>query len=132
MEIICPECNRETAFNVTEAISCSHCKTSFQKLKLARKATITAWTALAVGAYAGHAIDDFLEPNRYPVSIEYALVESCTQGGKATGYNQRTDKKFAACTCALEKVQKTFDFQRYKAEFDEFSAAMREAAPSCL
>ncbi|GEM_PF-6254316 len=63
MEITCPKCSKGTTFNVTDTISCSHCQTSFNKIKFAKKAMITAWGALAIGGFAGHKIDDFLEPN---------------------------------------------------------------------
>lgn len=131
MEITCPKCSKETTFNVTEAISCSHCQTGFHKLKLAKKAVITAWMALAVGGYAGHKIDDFLEPNRYPIAVEYALLESCAKGEREIGYLRLAPTKFGVCACALEKTQKIIDFKRYGAEPAAFWTTMKASAPGC-
>lgn len=132
MEITCPKCSKATTFNVTEAISCSHCQTSFHTLKLAKKTIIAAWAALAIGGYAGHKIDDLLEPHRYPVAIEYALIESCTTGGRDIAYQRVVTTKFRVCACALEKTQKTIDFKRYQGEPAAFWNAMRAAAPQCM
>lgn len=131
MEIKCPTCNKETTFNVTEAISCSHCQTSFQAFKFVKKAVVSGWLALGVAGYAGHKIDDWLEPNRYPVTIEYALIENCIKGRGEVGYQRPTAIKFELCACALEKTQKAFDFKRYKAEPSAFSAKIRAEALSC-
>lgn len=131
MEITCPKCSKSTTFNVTDTISCSHCQTTFNKIKFAKKAMITAWSALAIGGYAGHKIDDLLEPNRYAVAVEYALIESCAKGGKEIGYQRLTAAKFEVCACALERTQKTIDFKRYKAAPSEFWTTMRTSALSC-
>lgn len=93
MDITCPKCSKESTFNVTEAISCSHCKASFHKLKLAKKAVISTWLAIGAAGYAGHKIDDWLEPNRYPAAIEYALIESCTKGLREISYQRSTTVK---------------------------------------
>lgn len=132
MEITCPKCSKDTTFNVTAKVSCSHCQASFQKIKFAKKAAITAWAALAVGGYAGHKIDDFLESNRYPATLEFALIESCTKGARNISYQRLADVKFEVCACALEKAQKTFDLKRYKAEPSAFASRMWAEAPSCI
>ncbi len=132
MEITCPKCSKGTIFNITEAISCSHCQTSFNKIKFAKKAMITAWSALAIGGVAGHKIDDFLEPNRYAIAVEYALIESCVNGGREIGYQRLTAAKFGVCACALEKTQKTIDFKHYKAAPSEFWTTMRASTLSCM
>jgi hypothetical protein len=132
VKITCPKCSKETTFNVTEAISCSQCKTSFHGLKLTKKAMITAWTALAIGGYAGHKIDDLLEPNRYPTMIEFALLESCAKGGKEMGFQRIVSKRLGMCACILEETQKTIDFKRYQAEPSEFWTTMRTKTQSCL
>ena len=68
VEITCPKCSKETEFNVTDAISCEHCKSSFSGLRLAvKKALLPTVGALALAGYAGHKLDDLLEPNRYPL-----------------------------------------------------------------
>lgn len=131
MEITCPKCSKETTFNVTDTISCSHCQTSFNKIKFAKKAMITAWSALAIGGFAGHKIDDFLEPNRYAVAVEYALIESCVKGGMNIGYQRLATAKFGICACALEKTQKTIDFKRYNDTPSEFWTTMRASTLGC-
>lgn len=131
MEITCPKCSKNTTFNVTDTISCSHCQSSFDKIKFAKKAMITAWSALVIGGYAGHKIDDLLEPNRYPVEVEYALIESCAKGGQEIGYQRLAVAKFGVCACALERTQKTIDFKRYKDKPSDFFSTMRTSVRSC-
>ena len=131
MEITCPKCSKDTTFDVSETISCSHCQISFNKIKFAKKAMIATWGALAIGGYAGHKIDDYLEPNRYSLAVEYALIESCVTGGREVNYQRLATAKFGLCACALEKTQKTIDFKSYKAEPTKFLSAMRDSISSC-
>lgn len=131
MEITCPKCSKSTMFNVTDVIGCSHCLTSFSKIKFAKKAMITAWSALAIGGYAGHKIDDLLEPNRYAVAIEYALIESCAKGGGEIGYQRLAKAKFEVCACALEKTQRSIDFKHFQSAPSEFVTTMRASVLSC-
>lgn len=132
MEITCPKCSKATTFNVTEAISCQHCQTSFHSLKLAKKAIVTAWTALAVGGYAGHKIDSLFATHRYPAAIEYAVIERCTTGGRDIAYQRQVARQFGVCTCALEQAQQHIDYRRYQSEPTALSNAMRAAVPQCI
>ena len=132
MEITCPKCSKGTNFNVTDIISCSHCQASFESLKLVKKAMIGTVTALMIGGIAGHKIDDLLEPSRYPIATEYALVEQCVKGRKESLYVSNAKVKFAICTCALTKAQKHYDFKAHNNTPDAFQASMNASATNCF
>jgi hypothetical protein len=132
VEITCPKCSKETDFKVTDAISCEHCKSSFSGLRLAvKKALLPTVGALALAGYAGHKLDDLLEPNRYPLETEYALVESCVQGAKRSDYWKLAEGKFELCSCALKLAQKTVNFKKFKDEPAKFKQAMAAASLNC-
>lgn len=132
MEITCPKCSKTTDFNVTDAISCEHCKSSFSTLRLAVKATLLPTVgALVIGGAIGHQLDGFFEVNRYPLEIEYALVESCVQGAKRSEYWQRAEEKFVLCSCALTQAQKNVNFKKFKEAPAQFRHAMTAATQNC-
>lgn len=132
VEITCPKCSKITDFNVTDAISCKHCKCSFSTLRLAVKITLLPTVgALAIGGAIGHQLDSFFEANRYPLEIEYALVESCVQGAKRSEYWRRAEQKFVLCSCALTYAQKNVNFKKFKEAPSQFSQAMTAAIQNC-
>lgn len=132
VEITCPKCSKNTDFKVTDAIRCEHCEGSFSALRLAVKKTLLPTVgALAIAGYAGHKLDDFLEPNRYPLEIEYALVESCVQGVKRSDYWGQVEGKFELCSCALKHAQKTVNFKQFNEAPTKFRQAMTAASLNC-
>lgn len=132
MEITCPKCIKITDFNVTDAISCEHCKNSFSTLRLAVKTTLLPTVgALAIGGAIGHQLDIFFEANRYPLEIEYALVESCVQGASRSEYLRRAEQKFVLCSCALTQAQKNISYKKFKEAPVQFRQAMTAATQKC-
>ncbi|OWL82964.1 hypothetical protein [Halopseudomonas aestusnigri] len=131
MEITCPECKKSTPLQITEGLCCEHCQTSFEKLKLAKKALITTSAALAIGGFAGLHADDFFESNRYPLAIEYSLLESCSKGSSEVSYNRRREELFAICTCALGTAQEDIDYKHYKKAPIDLAKAMEAAVKEC-
>lgn len=132
VEITCPKCSKITDFNVTDAISCEHCKNSFSRLRLVVKATLVPTVgALAIGGVIGHQLDNFFEANRYPVEIEYALVESCVQGAKRSEYWRLAEQKFVLCSCALTHAQKSINFKKFKEAPAQFRQAMTVSTQRC-
>ena len=132
VEITCPKCSKITDFKVTDAISCEHCQSSFSTLRLAAKATLLPTVgALVIGGGIGHQLDSFFEANRYPLEIEYALVESCVQGAKRSEYWRRAEQKFVLCSCALSRAQKNVNFKKYNEAPAQFRQAMTAATQNC-
>lgn len=132
MEITCPKCSKITDFKVTDAISCEHCQSSFSTLRLAAKATLLPTVgALVIGGGIAHQLDSFFEANRYPLEIEYALVESCVQGAKRSEYWRRAEQKFVLCSCALSRTQKNVNFKKYNEAPAQFRQAMTAATQNC-
>lgn len=132
MEITCPKCSKITDFNVTDTISCEHCKSSFSTLRLAVTTTLFPTVAvLAIGGAIGHQVDSFFEANRYPLEIEYALVESCVQGAKRSEFWRRAEQKFILCSCALTHAQKSVNFKKFKEATAQFRQAMTAATQNC-
>lgn len=131
MEITCPECKKPTAVQITEGLCCEHCQTSFEKLKFAKKAFITTTSALALGTVIGLNADDFFESHRYPLPIEYALVEACSHGKSSVDYYRRAGQRFEVCACALKTVQEDISYKQYKKAPREFVGAMESAAREC-
>jgi hypothetical protein len=131
MEITCPECKKATAVQIAEGLCCQHCQTSFEKLKFAKKALITTTSALTLGTVIGFNADDFFEPNRYPLRIEYALVEACSNGKPSVDYYRRAGQRFEVCACALKTVQEDISYKQYKKAPIAFVGAMESAAKEC-
>lgn len=132
LKITCPKCAKNNIFDVTESVKCVHCDASFDSVKFAKKALIGTVSALVIGGIAGKEIDDFLEPNRYPIKTEYALIEGCVKGTNATLLMQTARKKFEICSCALSITQKHFDHNRYEKYPIAFGASLKGSTQRCV
>lgn len=131
MEITCPECRKSTPLQITEGLCCEHCQTSFEKLKLVKKAFIGTSAALTIGGIVGLKADDVFEKNRYPSVIEYSLLERCSNSTRGIDYGRTAEMRFQICACALKEAQEDFDYSRFNKSREEFTWAMTSAARAC-
>ncbi|WPM84995.1 hypothetical protein QNH14_00110 [Apirhabdus apintestini] len=106
MEIVCPKC-LSAADNVDkETLKCSKCHSEFHKIKF-RSTLLKVAVVMAVGGGMGF---HKAKEARYPVNIEYAIIDSCvTSSGNDITY-RLLDKKREKCICALERTMKNIEF----------------------
>lgn len=134
MHIECPSCSTNNKIEFGENILCSACKKTFagHSYKKLKKPLISAATALIIGAYGGYKADQyFFDDHRYPLNVEYELVDDCvnSSGGLMIQYNQV--RKTMICTCALEKTMKEISYKELNKSESVFLTRFRGNLASC-
>ena len=133
MIIKCPHCATNNTIAYAEHIACGECKKNFQgesftKLK---KPLISAGVTLILGVYAGHKVESWMDENRYPLSIEYAIVDTCVNNSSRsrsiTYYKDLRD----VCLCAAETSISEVPYRDFKESQRLLSEPFNVAFSAC-
>lgn len=134
MQIECPSCNTVNKIDFGEKIVCSECKNSFagHLYKKFKKPFMSATTALLIGAYGTYGIDKtFFEEQRYPVSVEYELVDSCVNSSHSLMRTVEYIEKKRTCICALNKTMEKVNYKKFQESESEFLTHFTRSIVSC-
>jgi hypothetical protein len=134
MQIICPNCSSENKIEYEENIICSDCKKSLagHTYKRFKKPLISATAALFIGAYGAHKIDkEFIEDSRYPVGVEYELIDGCINASRNFMNSVWRVDKTKICVCALEKAMEDISYKDMKKSEPEFLTRFSSSIASC-
>lgn len=134
MHIECPSCETENKIEFGENIVCSKCKKSFagHSYRKFKKPFISATTALIIGAYGAYKADQvFFEENRYPVGIEYEIVDSCVNASRTLMDSYQYIHKTKVCVCALKKTMEEVSYEKLKNSESEFLTRFRSSVATC-
>lgn len=134
MQIECPSCSTDNQIEFGENIICNQCKESFAgySYKKFKKPLISATAALFIGAFGTYKADQiFFKDQRYPLNVEYELVDSCVNASRTLANTYRQAKKTQVCICALEKTMKVISYKELKKSESEFLTHFRRSISSC-
>lgn len=134
MQIECPSCSTENKIEFGQNIVCCECKKSFAGhfYKKFKKPFISATTALFIGAFGTYKVDQiFFEDQRYPLKVEYELIDSCVNASRALLNSSSYVKKTQVCVCALEKTMEEISYKELKKNEPEFLARFRKSVVRC-
>lgn len=134
LEVKCPNCNEDNSINLSSEIKCKNCEEPLTKWKYdqLKKPIIGTFSALLIGGIAGHHIDDYFEKNRYPVAVEYRILDNCI-----SSYDRPLRKSYIAdktnvCVCAFSKTIKEYDYRDFKEKQDDFLILFEQKANECM
>lgn len=134
MHIECPSCSKENKIDFAENIICAECKTSFAgyTYKKFKKPLLSATAALIIGAVGAHRVDRmFLVHDRYPVQVEYELVDSCVNGSRSLLNSQSYSFKREVCSCALQETMEDISLEEMKKSESVFLTRFRAGVTTC-
>ena len=134
MHIECPSCQLENKIEYAENISCSACKESFSghTYKRFKKPLISATTALIIGIYGTYKIDDtYFDEQRYPVNIEYELIDNCVNSSSRVLRNSQYITKKEVCSCALEQTMIKINYSELKKNESNFLTRFKNNIRKC-
>ncbi len=134
MHIECPSCATENKIEFGENIVCSECKESFagHSYKKFKKPLLSATTALFIGAFGTYKVDQiFFEDQRYPLNVEYEIIDSCVNSSRILMNSYRQTEKIQVCVCALEKTMEVISYKELKKSEPEFLTRFRSSLTSC-
>lgn len=133
MIIECPHCATNNTIEYSEHMSCCNCQKSFKgksfgKLK---KPLISAGVALIFGVYGGHKIENLMDESRYPISVEYAIVDTCVNSvKKSSSINRYLDKR-DVCLCAVESTISKVPYSDFKESQNLFNESFKIMISAC-
>ena len=134
MQIICPHCEKENKIEYGENIICGECKKTLagHTYKRFKNPLISATAALFIGAYGTYKIDkEFIEVSRYPVGVEYELIDSCINASRNFMDSGRRVDKTKICICALEETMGDMSYKDMKKSEPEFLARFSGSIAKC-
>ena len=133
MQIECPSCSTDNQIEFGKNIICNNCKESFagHSYKRFKKPFISATAALFIGAFGTYKADQiFFEDQRYPLNVEYELVDSCVNASRTLKSSYSQADKVQLCICGLEKTMKVISYKEKKKSEPEFMTHFRRSISS--
>jgi len=121
------DCGEKAEYVAALEIRCEKCLW-IKKIPITLKATVI--TALL--AYGGSQFIDYgITDNRYPINIEYAVMNACVNGYNGSISSGGYKRKEKICLCALEDTMNEISYIRYNLNKKGFSKAFRENTKEC-
>ncbi|WP_284303740.1 hypothetical protein, partial [Marinospirillum insulare] len=115
MQIECPSCSTGNKIEFAQNIVCCECKKSFAGhfYKKFKKPLISATTALFIGAFGTYKVEQvFFEDQRYPLKVEYELIDSCVNASRtrfgSSSYIKKTWIQLASATACNSSNNTSF------------------------
>ncbi|MGR5132925.1 hypothetical protein [Vibrio alfacsensis] len=131
MKIECPHCQKDNDIEFAENIACKECEKSFKGFKFSKRKLVSASTALFVGAIGGYKVNAALDEDRYPLEVEYAIVDTCINSAKNMVSVSFYESKRETCLCALEETEKLVSYSDYKSDQQLFLNNFKLNAKGC-
>jgi len=124
MKIICPECYKENEVSTSNGTKCVNCQKSLEKFTF-KKTLIPGVLLVAMGAGISHGYQYYKDSQavgyqRYPVKIEYALIDKCIASYNAPMSRISFNKKRDACINAVEQVQGEISYAEFQKDQKAF------------
>ena len=123
-------CGEEADIQCSIRFSCKKCSTTIERFKI--KKPLKAAAILAILGYGGSQFIDYaITDNRYPMDVEYQIMNSCVSTYKKPLNSSRYRKKQEVCLCAFEDTKNEISYIRFKVDEEGFLKAFSENAKSC-
>jgi hypothetical protein len=94
-------CDDKSKIGATVKIHCKICATVLEKYTI-KKPFKSALIAMLLAYGGGQTIEYAVTDNRYPLNIEYAVLNACTSSYQQALSYVSYDLKETICLCALE------------------------------
>lgn len=125
-------CTKDNKTYILELfIKCKTCK------KVVKQKTITnPYKVAALLAIISYGVSQFIDyaitDNRYPLDIEYSVMDSCANSYERPLVRRAYGKKKSICLCALEDTMNEISYTRYLVDEKGFLDVFEENAVSCI
>jgi hypothetical protein len=134
-ELRCPHCHEDNKIDVSKSLHCNSCKKTLMNSRYIKplvKGGSIFVTAILMGIGTGVVIDEPFESDRYPIDVEYSIIERTLSSDNTPVSRKRYQQKKEICIEALEETQKDFDYAEFKespiAFMNEYEKQVRQAA----
>lgn len=124
------DCGKDSKLGATVQFHCQTCSTISKKFSV--KNPLKAAAIATVLAFGGsQLIDKAVTDNRYSLSTEYELMNSCISSSTKPLTGGQYEKKKEICLCALEDTMNEISLPKYWLNKDDFLNAFRKNAGKC-
>ncbi|MGI2853445.1 hypothetical protein ACRTDR_04410 [Shewanella algae] len=135
MQIECPHCQKSNGFLEDQDVVCGKCKKSLRgfSYRQIKKPLMKASTAALVFGVIGYRVGDIdANHHRYPLAVEYQLVQLCVNPYKTPIAHDVYGRKQDICLCAIDKATREIKYSALKDELGKFKQLVeKEAKNSC-
>ena len=132
VSVNCPACSAVNELDQHRKIECDECQKPITGHKYRAKKAVSASLAFAVG-FAGYGLVDrkLLDEKRYPMELEYALVNACTNGDISALPRGLYESKQEICLCAVDKTIKALPYNELDERKSELKTVLSASAGAC-
>lgn len=123
-------CGDDAEVGATVEFGCQVCQKVSKKITI--KNPLKVAVIATVVAYGGSQFVDYaITDNRYPVAVEYTVLDACTSAYKEPLPYDTYGSKKRICLCALEDTMNEISYVRYLVDEGGFLNAFERHAKSC-
>lgn len=123
-------CGDNTDIESTVKFECKKCSALIEEFKI--KKPLKAAGIAAILAYGGSQFIDYaISDNRYPMAVEYAVLEACSSSYSRSMSSLTLGSNKKRCLCALEDTMNEISYIRFKVNESAFVSSFRENIKSC-
>ncbi|SDK62720.1 hypothetical protein SAMN05216212_2786 [Microbulbifer yueqingensis] len=131
IKLECPKCFKDSELSVSAGVTCGHCKEDISEYHYKRP-LISGATALILGAGGFFAVDKYIiDETRYPLEIEYAIIDSCISGSDLPLRRSSYERKQEICLCSMRETMSDISYDDYKSKPMQFFIQFKQNSASC-
>ncbi|KPP96783.1 hypothetical protein [Marinobacter sp. HL-58] len=133
VSVNCPACAAVNELDQHRKIECKKCQKPITGHKYGARGALPAVLAFTVG-FTGYGLVDrnFLDAKRYPMELEYAMVNACANGDQNALLREDYETKQEVCLCAVGKTVETVPYSELDERKSELRALLFSKLPECL
>jgi hypothetical protein len=123
-------CGDKADIASTVKFECKSCSSIIEEFTI--KKPLKAAGIAAILAYGGSQFIDYaITDNRYPLAVEYAVLEACSSSYSRSMSKIAYGNNKKRCLCALEDTMNEISYVRYRVNESAFINSFKENIKSC-
>ncbi|MFT6655606.1 MAG: hypothetical protein ACJAWI_002380 [Marinomonas primoryensis] len=133
MQIECPACKKANEIQYGVNIKCGVCKEKLSGhfYKCFKKPLISTSVAVCIAAFGGYQVEKAISDDRYPMAIEYELINICSSEQLYSLPHKSAKEKTSLCVCALEKTVDDIVYSDFKENEKQFVSRFKSNIVAC-
>ena len=124
-KVMCQKCGKENELRI-EPEACAECGEKLSLIQV-RSSVAALLLAAAIGFGGNATYRKVASEERYPLLVEYTIVEQCANSSGAFVPHNVAKQKITLCANALRATQKDVDFQTFQEKPGVFATRFEKA-----
>ncbi len=121
LELVCPECDKNTKITTDDGVKCVACNESFKGMVFKRKKYFTKAAAILLvsGAVTGITLNEKIEDERLSYESEFVLMTACVNRYGRTYSTKALETRIDQCSCSVREVVNRLGIDSQSNDSDE-------------